>query len=74
MKSSMVNRLELPEGEEEERKGVMYVGHLPYGFIEEGLKDYFSQYGKVTNVKLGRSKKVKILPYFSPKISFSIFL
>jgi hypothetical protein len=32
---------------------------LPHGFVEEGLKEYFNQYGKVTNVKLGRSKKVK---------------
>jgi RNA recognition motif-containing protein len=40
--------------------GVIYVGHLPYGFVEEGLKEYFGQYGEVKDVKLGRSKKVKI--------------
>lgn len=37
--------------------GVLYVGHLPYGFVEDGLKEYFSQYGEVLRVKLMRSKK-----------------
>lgn len=37
--------------------GLIYVGHLPYGFVEEGLKEYFEQYGDVLRVKLMRSKK-----------------
>lgn len=37
--------------------GLLYVGHLPYGFMEDGLRDYFSQYGDVLRVKLMRSKK-----------------
>lgn len=43
--------------EEEPKTGLVYVGHLPYGFVEEGLKDYFQQYGSVLRVKLMRSKK-----------------
>lgn len=39
----------------------MYVGHLPYGFVEEGLKKYFSQYGDILNIHLARSKKVRDL-------------
>lgn len=41
----------------QEQTGLIYVGHLPYGFVEEGLKEYFTQYGDVTKVKLMRSKK-----------------
>lgn len=54
------DRLKISEQSQEEKyeKGTIYVGHLPYGFVESGLKDYFSQYGEVLNVKLGRSKKV----------------
>ena len=40
-----------------ELSGVIYVGHLPYGFVEEGLKNYFEQYGEVLRVKLMRSKR-----------------
>jgi RNA recognition motif-containing protein len=61
--SKMINRLKAKEPVEDatevEPTGVLYVGHLPYGFVEEGLKEYFGQYGEVVNVKLGRSKKVK---------------
>jgi len=39
-------------------KGIIYVGHLPYGFVEDGIKKYFEQYGEITGVKLARSKKV----------------
>jgi len=35
---------------------VVYLGHLPYGFQEEQMKEYFSQYGEVLGVKLARSK------------------
>ena len=38
-------------------QGVVYVAHLPYGFIEDGIKSFFSQYGDVTNVQLARSSK-----------------
>jgi nucleolar protein 15 len=60
--SKMINRLKTKETVEAETEsdptGVIYVGHLPYGFVEEGLKEYFGQYGEVKDVKLGRSKKV----------------
>ena len=36
---------------------MVYVGHLPYGFVEDGLKAYFTQYGDVLRVKLMRSKR-----------------
>ena len=40
------------------RRGVIYVGHLPHGFFESQLKDYFSQFGTVTKVHVSRNKKV----------------
>jgi nucleolar protein 15 len=36
---------------------VVYLGHLPYGFQEQQLTSYFSQYGDVLGVKVARSKK-----------------
>ena len=34
------------------------MGHIPYGFFESEMKDYFSQFGTVTNVRVSRSKQV----------------
>lgn len=42
-------------------RGVLYLGHLPYGFMEPQIREYFSQFGEVFNVKLFRSKKVLFL-------------
>ena len=41
------------------QSGVVYVGHLPHGFYEEQLEGYFSQFGRVTKVKVARNKKVR---------------
>lgn len=37
--------------------GVIYVGHIPRGFYEPQMSKYFSQFGKVTRLKLSRSKR-----------------
>lgn len=42
-------------------RGVVYLGHIPHGFYEEEMKNYFSQFGTVTRLKLYRSKKVNRL-------------
>ncbi|XP_015186355.1 PREDICTED: MKI67 FHA domain-interacting nucleolar phosphoprotein [Polistes dominula] len=39
------------------KKGVVYLGHIPHGFFEEQMKDFFSQFGRVTRVRLVRSSK-----------------
>ena len=36
---------------------VLYIGHLPFGFFEDELRGFFSQYGKVRNVKVARSSR-----------------
>ncbi|CAH1972412.1 unnamed protein product [Acanthoscelides obtectus] len=41
----------------EEKRGLIYIGHIPHGFYEEEIKQYFDQFGKVTNVKVCRSNK-----------------
>ena len=40
--------------------GVIYIGHLPWGFDEKGVKKYFEQFGNITRIMLPRSQKVKI--------------
>lgn len=47
------------EGDVSMRRGIIYVGHLPHGFYESQLKDYFSQFGTVTKVHVSRNKKVR---------------
>lgn len=42
------------------RKGIVYIGHIPHGFYEEQMKKYFKQFGKVTRVRVARSKRVCI--------------
>jgi nucleolar protein 15 len=37
--------------------GFMYIGHLPHGFYEKEIKEYFSQFGRVIQLRLARSKK-----------------
>ena len=37
--------------------GYVYVSHMPTGLEEDGLRRFFSQFGKVLKVKLARSKK-----------------
>ena len=40
-----------------ERRSIIYVSHLPHGFYEKELRQYLGQFGAVTNLRLGRSKK-----------------
>nr|KAG5705654.1 hypothetical protein BaRGS_026593 [Batillaria attramentaria] len=39
------------------KRGVIYLGHIPHGFFEPQMKEFFSQFGQVTRIKLSRSKK-----------------
>jgi len=40
-----------------EERGVIYLSNVPHGFYENQMFKFFSQFGKVTNIRLGRSKK-----------------
>jgi len=39
--------------------GVLYLGRIPHGFYEVQMKDYFTQFGEVTRVRLSRNKRVR---------------
>ncbi|CAG9462341.1 unnamed protein product [Pedinophyceae sp. YPF-701] len=45
------------EGALPSRSRVLYIGHLPHGFYEDQLLGYFSQFGRVTRVRVSRAKK-----------------
>lgn len=40
----------------EQRRGLIYIGHIPHGFYENEMREYFAQFGKITNVKVCRSR------------------
>ncbi len=52
------------EGEVKYKRGVIMVSHLPHGFFEDELKGFFSQFGKVLRVRVGRSPKVILFIFF----------
>jgi len=37
--------------------GVVYLGSVPHGFYEHEIKEYFSQFGEITRLRVVRSKK-----------------
>jgi len=39
-------------------RGVVYLGHVPHGFYENEMKSYFTQFGKVTNINIPKSKVI----------------
>ena len=38
-------------------RGIIYIGHLPKGFNENELREFFQQFGSVTKLRVSRSKK-----------------
>lgn len=40
-----------------ELSNVLYIGHLPHGFYEKQILGFFSQFGRVTRVRVARSKR-----------------
>ncbi|CAH0552911.1 unnamed protein product [Brassicogethes aeneus] len=57
------------------KRGLIYISHLPHGFYEDELKEYFKQFGNVTNVKVcrscktGRSKGFGYIEFANPEIA-----
>jgi len=39
------------------KRGIILLSHIPHGFFEQEMKQYFSQFGKVTRLRHARSKK-----------------
>eukprot|EP00474_Spongospora_subterranea_P010012 CRZ10470.1 hypothetical protein [Spongospora subterranea] len=42
-----------------QKGAVIYIGHIPRGFFEEEINDFFSQFGAVVNVRLSRNPKTQ---------------
>lgn len=56
----------------EAQRGVLYLGHIPFGFYEDALEAFFTQFGLVTRLRLSRNSKVCF--YVVINISFAIRL
>lgn len=41
-------------------RGVVYLGRIPYGFFEDPMRQFFSQFGEITRLRLSRNKKVRM--------------
>jgi nucleolar protein 15 len=46
-----------PDDAPDMQPGVLYIGHLPFGFHERQIEGFLSQFGEVLRVKLARSKR-----------------
>ncbi|XP_017100065.2 MKI67 FHA domain-interacting nucleolar phosphoprotein [Drosophila bipectinata] len=46
-----------PQAKQGPDRGVVLVQRLPHGFFEQQLRQYFSQFGRVLRVRLGRSER-----------------
>ena len=45
------------EGVASGQAGVMYLGSIPHGFYEHEIREYFSQFGEITRLRVVRNKK-----------------
>merc|ERR1719431_1221831 len=47
----------VPSYSHQKNRGVIYLSHVPHGFYEKQMREFFGQFGSVTNLRLARSKK-----------------
>lgn len=59
-KKSRMSKLEKNIESMSNTTGVIYIGHLPWGFDEKGIKKYFQQFGPITRIMVPKSSKVNI--------------
>lgn len=45
------------ESEGANKPGVVYVGHIPHGFYEHEMRQYFEQFGTILQLRLSRNRK-----------------
>ncbi|KAG6321972.1 hypothetical protein E4U44_004343 [Claviceps purpurea] len=57
----LVKLAKKPTGE----PGVVYIGRIPHGFYEHQMRQYFSQFGPVSRVRLSRNKKTGASKHFA---------
>ncbi|GFZ43312.1 Uncharacterized RNA-binding protein [Saitozyma sp. JCM 24511] len=50
-------RLKKAQRKKDTERGTLYIGRIPHGFYEDQMKEYFSQFGDVTRLRLARNRK-----------------
>jgi nucleolar protein 15 len=45
--------------------GVVYIGRIPHGFYEHEMRQYFSQFGLISRLRLSRNKKTGASKHFA---------
>ncbi|KAK5055400.1 hypothetical protein LTR84_013150 [Exophiala bonariae] len=48
-----------------EGPGTVYVGRIPHGFYEKEMREYFSQFGDITKLRLSRNKHTGASKHFA---------
>lgn len=57
--------LKAASSKQKEETGVIYIGRLPHGFYEHEMKNYFSQFGPIRNLRVSRNKKTGRAKHFA---------
>jgi len=65
MLDSKIANFNKKENKAQEKRGVIYLGRIPHGFYERQMRAFFNQFGKVTRLRLSRSKKTGNSKYYA---------
>jgi len=60
LREEIQKKLEYQENERQAAfpdRGIIYLGHIPYGFFEEQMYSFFQQFGNITRYRLARNLK-----------------
>lgn len=63
-KAKKVDRKAIADGTQT-GTGTVYVGRIPHGFYEHEMRQYFSQFGPITRLRLSRNKKTGASKHFA---------
>jgi len=50
---------------QDDEPGTVYVGRIPHGFYEQQMKEYFSQFGDISRLRLSRNKRTGASKHFA---------
>lgn len=53
------------KAEASDKPGVVYVGRIPHGFYEQEMKQYFGQFGDISNLRVSRNRKTGRAKHFA---------
>lgn len=78
-KESAIKKQNVPcQKEDGAESAVIYVGRIPHGFYETQMREYFSQFGQVVNLRLSRnrqtarSKHYAFIEFATPHIAATV--